>query len=261
LKKNIDMRYPALILTLSCLIGCSVKEQKAGSDEQSSNANSFSPEMFEGAWQAQEESDSGSVLQHVITITDGFFSEVVYIAEPPRFLYTIGGRWQANASTISWDIEYHSQDSASVGSSTSFEYNVKNEQIEAAGLIWSKVDDGTPGDLNGAWLITGRERNGELRRRTPGERKTMKILSGTRFQWIAYHTGTGAFFGTGGGSYTTIDGNYTENIEFFSRDNSRVGASLQFDYQLDAGEWFHSGLSSKGERLMEIWSPRAMVEN
>jgi len=80
--------------------------------------------------------------------------------------------------------------------------------------------------------------NGEERRRTPGVRKTMKILSGTRFQWIAYNTETKEFFGSGGGTYTTQDGKYTEKIEFFSRDNSRAGMSLQFDFSIQNGEWF-----------------------
>jgi hypothetical protein len=84
----------------------------------------------------------------------------------------------------------------------------------------------------------------------------MKILSGTRFQWIAYNTETGQFRGTGGGTYTTIDGKYTENIEFFSRDDSRVGASLGFNFELKNGDWHHSGFSSKGTPLYEVWSLR-----
>lgn len=84
----------------------------------------------------------------------------------------------------------------------------------------------------------------------------MKILSGTRFQWIAYNTDTKQFSGTGGGTYTTIDGVYTENIEFFSRDDSKAGVSLKFDYGLIDGKWNHTGFSSKGEPLNEIWSVR-----
>ena len=60
----------------------------------------------------------------------------------------------------------------------------------------------------------------------------MKILSGTRFQWIAYNTETKQFMGTGGGTYTTINGEYVENIEFFSRDDSKAGLSLKFNYCL-----------------------------
>jgi hypothetical protein len=87
-----------------------------------------------------------------------------------------------------------------------------------------------------------------------GPRKTFKILSGTRFQWIAMNTSTGEFFGTGGGTYTLKDGKYTENIEFFSRDSSRVGMTLTFDAKVDGSKWEHSGLSSKGDKIKEEWS-------
>jgi hypothetical protein len=65
---------------------------------------------------------------------------------------------------------------------------------------------------------------------------------------------TKEFFGTGGGTYTFKSGKYTENIEFFSRDSSRVGASLSFDGKLNNGEWHQSGLSSKGDSIYEVWS-------
>ena len=85
---------------------------------------------------------------------------------------------------------------------------------------WKRLDDGSPGVLANAWLITGRKRNGEMTQRKPGPRKTMKILSGARFIWIAYNVETKEFMGTGGGTYTTVDRVYTENIDFFSRDGS-----------------------------------------
>jgi hypothetical protein len=93
----------------------------------------------------------------------------------------------------------------------------------------------------------------------PGARRTMKILSGTRFQWIAYNTETKEFFGTGGGTYQTQNGKYTENIEFFSRDNSRVGSRLEFDFAVDGGNWNHKGLSSKGDPIDEIWTRRELM--
>jgi hypothetical protein len=63
-----------------------------------------------------------------------------------------------------------------------------------------------------------------------------------------------SFFGTGGGQYNFKDGTYTEHIEFFSRDATRVGASLSFKAEINKGEWHHSGLSSKGEKIHEVWS-------
>jgi hypothetical protein len=82
----------------------------------------------------------------------------------------------------------------------------------------------------------------------------VKILSGTRFQWIAINTHTKEFFGTGGGAYTFQGGTYTENIAFFSRDSSRVGASLRFNGKVEKDGWHHSGLSSSGDKIYEIWN-------
>lgn len=129
--------------------------------------------------------------------------------------------------------------------------------IVGSDMEFKRIDNGTPGTLQGAWLMSGRVSNGETQLRdTNRPRKTMKILSGTRFQWIAYNTETKEFMGTGGGVYSTIDGEYTETIEFFSRDDSRVGANLKFNYSLVDGNWHHSGLSSKGDPIHEIWSIR-----
>ena len=105
--------------------------------------------------------------------------------------------------------------------------------------------------------MSGRVRDGkEQLRDTSGPRKTMKLLSGTRFQWIAYHTESKRFIGTWGGTYTTDDGKYTENIEFFSKDDSKAGISLEFNYELVDGTCQHKGFSSKGAAMHEIWSVR-----
>ena len=93
-------------------------------------------------------------------------------------------------------------------------------------------------------------------RETNRPRKTMKILSGTRFQWIAYDTSKKTFIATGGGTYTTKNGVYSENIKFFSRDISRVGMKLEFKYSLKDGNWHHKGFSSRGKAINEIWTKR-----
>ena len=57
------------------------------------------------------------------------------------------------------------------------------------GRTWTRLDNGGPGKLEGAWLMGGRYRNGNKQMRSiDGPRKTMKLLSGKRFQWIAYNT-------------------------------------------------------------------------
>ena len=108
--------------------------------------------------------------------------------------------------------------------------------------------------MTGNWVITGRKRDNEISTMTPGARRTVKILGGGRFQWIAFNSETKELSGTGGGTYSAEDGIYKENITFFSRDDSRVGATLDFQYEVKDGHWHHSGKSSTGEPIYEIWS-------
>lgn len=206
-----------------------------------------------GAWQMTRPDGT----QGLWIMDENYFSITYYKTNSPEFISTAGGKWTlSNNGKLEVQWEYHTQETALVGQQQKMPMKQTGNSMTVEKNSWKRVDDGTPGELQGAWLITGRQVNGEMQTMTPGARKTMKILSGTRFQWIAFNSETGEFSGTGGGSYTTIDGKYTETIEFFSRDNSRVGASLSFDYSLQDGKWHHSGHSSKGEPLYEIWSTR-----
>ncbi|HJO70490.1 MAG TPA: membrane or secreted protein [Flavobacteriaceae bacterium] len=111
--------------------------------------------------------------------------------------------------------------------------------------------------LQGKWVMSGRYNNGEFRTRdTNIPRKTMKVLIDGFFQWIAFNTETFRFSGSGGGEYEAVDGKYIEKIQYFSRDDSRVGAELDFNYEVKEGNWHHSGLSSKGNPINEVWTLR-----
>ena len=209
-----------------------------------------------GAWEYME--DGNKVVS---IITPDYFAVTFY--KPDQFVSTFGGSWEKMGSdSVSVTIEWDSRDSTNVGNIAEIPLTVRGDKMIVDGNTWSRIDDGSPGALNDAWLMTGRKQNGggEMQTRQNGPRKTMKILSGTRFQWIAYNTETKQFSGTGGGTYTTVDGKYTENIDFFSRDNSRVGASLPFNYELLDGAWHHSGKSSKGDPMYEVWSRRSTLE-
>ena len=111
--------------------------------------------------------------------------------------------------------------------------------------------------LQGKWVMSGRYNNGEFRTRdTNLPRKTMKVLIDGFFQWIAFNTETFRFSGSGGWEYEAVDGKYIEKIQYFSRDDSRVGAELDFNYEVKEGNWHHSGLSSKGNPINEVWTLR-----
>lgn len=177
---------------------------------------------------------------------------------------TKGGKYSQENGQLVLDLEFHSSDSDQVGTTASWPYQYNRGQLElladgAAASTWAPIDKGQKTALTGAWLFAGREQDGQLQRREPNQpRKTMKLLTGKRFQWIAYDTDTKQFYGTGGGTYTAREGQYVETILFFSRDDSRVGKSLPFQFDADDGEWHHSGNSSSGDPMYEVWARRGM---
>ena len=212
--------------------------------------NSYS-QSINGAWKR----DIDTAVQY-ITIIDDYFSTATFNLADKKFINTRGGTAVMTNNKMSGVIEFNTANKLEVKSSYSYDLKVKGKKmnlpIDGIAKEWERVDEGKDA-LSGNWKITGREQDGKMVAMRPGARKTIKILSGTRFQWAAINSETGEFFGTGGGNYTFKDGKYTENIEFFSRDASRVGASLSFDAALKEGKWHHSGLSSKGDKIYEIW--------
>lgn len=212
-----------------------------------------------GAWETYTTSEKGDKLRSVVIFADGYQVLTTYHATTGKFVHSNGGTWKLEGNTMTEKVEFHTDNPERVGTETSFKVIITNNTIEIVGstMKLNRIDNGLPGKLHGAWLMSGRIRDGKTQLRDVHRpRKTMKILSGTRFQWIAYNTETKQFMGTGGGTYTTINGEYTENIEFFSRDDSKVGLRLKFDYELIDGKWNHKGFSSKGDPLHEIWELR-----
>lgn len=206
---------------------------------------------LDGAWSLN------GAGNHLLLIQDGYFSWTE-TGDQDDFVRTIGGILNQEDGQFDLTIQFNSEDGDLVGESFTTQFSLEDKKLttrhpEGHTMTWERIDESDQG-LAGVWRITGRKRNGEVSPMTRRPRKTYKILTGEHFQWVAMNTETGAFSGTGGGTYSFKDGKYTENIGFFSRDNSRVGASLVFDGQLKNGEWHHSGKSSKGDPIYEIWS-------
>ena len=163
-----------------------------------------------------------------------------------NFISTLGGYYQLNEGVYEINLEFNSnydQDS------------IKTLSITKASK-WKNISKEND-ILKGKWVMSGRYNNGEFRtRNTDLPRKTMKILIDGFFQWIAFNTETFKFSGSGGGEYETLDGKYIEIIQYFSRDDSRVGAELDFNYEVKNKDWYHSGFSSKGNPINEVWTIR-----
>ncbi len=106
-------------------------------------------------------------------------------------------------------IEWNSVDSAQVGKEIIENVQIKNGKlvVQQANVTWNCLDDGKPGELMGAWIITGSFTNDIVSKRSSPfyPRRTMKILSGKYFQWIAYNVANKTFMNAGGGTYTTAN--------------------------------------------------------
>lgn len=205
-----------------------------------------------GAWNAK----SGST-DHALVFQDGYFSYTIYDKTNKKFIRTWGGTFSEAGGQMHANIEFDTESKDNVGSHKHFGATIRGNAliIDLGGGVseFSRTDNGTE-NLAGNWRITGRMRDGSIQPIEKSARKTLKLLSSTRFQWMAINTETKEFFGTGGGTYTFKEGKYTENIEFFSRDSSRVGASLSFDGTVSGNVWTHKGLSSRGDPIHEEWS-------
>jgi hypothetical protein len=214
--------------------------------------SSFAQTSITGAWTKQEGSFTITLL-----FQDGYYSYTKYDIGNKVFGFTKGGSYKVDGNKISVTYLFHTAEKEKVSSSATMEMLIDkqtlNLTLSGTKEVYTRVDDSKE-TLAGHWLITGRMNNGNMQTITPGARRTIKLLTATRFQWIAINIETKEFFGTGGGTYTFANGKYTENIEFFSRDSSRVGASLSFDGKVEGNNWHHSGLSSRGEPIHEIWT-------
>ncbi|MEZ2413943.1 hypothetical protein ACA086_03200 [Muriicola sp. E247] len=197
-------------------------------------------------------------LIHEIKMNGNYLVYTEYTTAPD-FVRTRGGFYTVEGDSIKVQLEFNSAYENDGAKAMAFSYSMDGDKLvlnegKPIGLKQVKSKDQ---DLDGAWLFatrgpdTGQDRRGES-----NPRKTLKFLMDGHFQWIAYHTETMRFSGTGGGSFTSEDGVYTENIDYFSRDNSRVGASLNFNYERKGDDWHHTGKNSRGEPMYEIWAIR-----
>ncbi|WP_194775467.1 hypothetical protein [Pararhodonellum marinum] len=215
-----------------------------------------------GAWKLTHQDGQAVGDREVIkTYQDGYFAFGAKTASKNEFLNAGGGEYALEGTQYTETYDFNASSKDKVGQSYTYNLDMVEGKmvlsLETSGQtkveIWEQVSD-QKDELTGNWVITGRKRGDEISSMTPGARRTVKILSGGRFQWIAFNSETKEFSGTGGGSYTAENGKYTEQIEFFSRDNDRVGDSLEFDFEVKEGKWHHSGLSSKGDPIYEVWS-------
>ncbi|SDG83968.1 hypothetical protein [Psychroflexus sediminis] len=226
------------------------------------SVNLMSAQSIEGSWRLISLNDEAVTDREVIKIvTENYFALGSKTLADNSFLGAAGGEYKIKNGKLIEKRDFDTYDASKINEERAY----KLSWIDEAKLkisddnhikVWqrlSKEED----KLSGNWVITGRKRGDKMNEMTPGDRRTIKILNANRFQWVAFNSATKTFMASGGGKYSAKEGNYVEHITFFSRDENRVGADLNFAFEIIDGKWHHKGQSSKGQPIYEIWSPYA----
>lgn len=205
-----------------------------------------------GSWQTRSGTE-----EYCLIAADNYLMVTHFDKVNKKFISSFGGKASLLGNKLMVTIEFHTADKSQVGKTIEYFWNAKTATV-SSNIIgrtedWRMIDQGSS-NLAGNWRFLQRKDGDTFSDITPlRARRTYKLLTASRFQWAAVNIETGEFFGTGGGSYTFENDKYTETIEFFSRDSSRVGASLGFEATIKDGNWHHSGKSSKGDPMYEVW--------
>ena len=183
---------------------------------------------------------------HRILMDDNYLIETVFMKINGAFVLSRGGYYTKTANGIDLAFEFNSNYERD--SLTSISFSLNNP--------WNKISQADQ-ELEGKWLMAGRVKaEGEQRQNFTGSRKTLKFLLDGYFQWTAFDTESMRFMGSGGGTYSAQNKEYIETLDYFSRDNKKVGKVLPFEFLLNENDWYHKGLNSKSKAMHEIWCRR-----
>ena len=213
-----------------------------------------------GSWKLTHANGQPVTGVNVVAICqDGYFMFGQYRPDG-GFISAGGGAYRLDNGQFELTYDFNTENSAQVRIPQQFTAHITEAEFSlqspsAGEQTWKRLSEETT-PLTGTWRFAARvdEDGNEGERRRPGARMTIKILAGGRFQWAAFNYDTKEFRGTGGGTYAVKDNTYTERIEFFSRDDRRVGSSLSFQYRRTGDDWYHKGQNSQGEPLHEVWT-------
>lgn len=218
-----------------------------------------SKQFLKGPW-VREEKD----VKTVVLITDQLISVAVYNEKEKQFLYTWGGTYVLHNSQLQVQYEWSSNDSNLVNTSSAIDFNIKRNKLNLGETLTGLERSGgnQSEDLQGAWIISGNYIDGVAKKRANPflPRRTMKLIVGNYFQWVSYNVVTKKFFDAGGGKQSHAKGEYSEEIEYFTKTIASIGKKMTYNYTIEGDDWRHTGQKSTGGPLDECWTRRSRIE-
>jgi len=215
---------------------------------------------IQGAWV-----NEANGIKTLVLITDQLISVAVYNEKEKQFLYTWGGTYVLYNSQLQVQYEWSSNDSNLVNTSSAIDFDIKRNKL-SLGETLSGLEKGVTnhsGDLQGAWIISGNYIDGVAKKRANPflPRRTMKLIVGDYFQWVSYNVVSKKFFDAGGGKQSHGNGQYNEEIEYFTKTPASIGKKMNYTYSISGDDWRHTGQKSTGGQLDECWTRRSRIES
>ena len=109
-----------------------------------------------GAWERYYQDENGAEIRSVVIFSEKFQSIAMFNAKSGEFIYSNGGTWELDGNMMTEVVEFDTANSERVGNVVTFEVTITNDKLSIPESDWhfSRIDDGNPGDLNGAWLMS-----------------------------------------------------------------------------------------------------------
>ncbi len=218
-------------------------------------------QILNGAWRLVEKNGKPVEYEAIKLYSNSYFTYAAYEKDSGQFMEAKGGTYTLNNFSYKEHLDIDSNEPKHSGTTREYLNVLDNKQLTLTNLItgdkekWVKFDEADNYEMAFCWRIHKKKDEGDAEWRTIEyrPRKTLKMITNSRYQVLALNSETGQFVGSSGGSWSGSSKDYIENVEFFSKDQSNVGKSLEFKRTFDKGLWLHTGKTTKGEDMMEKW--------
>lgn len=222
---------------------------------------SMQAQHLNGAWRLVEEDGNPVATETIKLYSNSYYTYASYDNNTGRFIEAGGGTYFYEVFSYTENVEIDSNEPKHSGTKRSYKVILEEGTLTLTNLrtgktrVWEKFDEATDYEMVTCWRIHEKRDEGDeyWRRIEYAPRKTVKMLTNNRYQVLALNSETGQFVGTSGGTWSKDTKSYTENIEFFSKNQDNVGRNLKFNRKMTDGLWHHTGTQSDGLLMMEKW--------
>ena len=110
-------------------------------------------------------------------------------------------------------------------------------------------------EIQGTWKLVSYNYSGDsIMINYPESASRIKLITENNFCWTDCDVASHLVSSTSGGSYTFVDGNYTEKLEYGSAGMlGYVGHDQKYTVKIENNKLYLSGALSSGQRIREVW--------